>query len=58
MDIVNNLQVEELAEILKKYGEESKYRKIAQTIVESRYAFGKITTTKQLAAVVESAFEG
>lgn len=57
MDVVNNLDERQLADIIKKYGEEKNYRKIATAIVESRYAFGKITRTKQLADVIESVFD-
>lgn len=44
--------------ILKKYGEERLARHIAHAIVESRYTFGKITRTKQLADIVSTAFDG
>ena len=56
-DVVNNLDAADLANILKKYGEEKVARKIAQAVVDARYAFGNFTRTKQLADVVSSVFE-
>ncbi|KAK3101052.1 hypothetical protein FSP39_000600 [Pinctada imbricata] len=56
MDVVNNLDVGDLAEIIRKYGEERRYKQVAHAIVEARYTFGKISTTKQLAAIVESIY--
>ena len=49
MDVVNNLEADDLYNIIKKYGEERNARRIATSLVEARYAFGKITRTKQLA---------
>ncbi|GFO18149.1 ribosomal RNA small subunit methyltransferase h [Plakobranchus ocellatus] len=56
-DVVNNLDPADLANILKKYGEEKKARQIAHAIVDARYAFGNFTRTKQLAEVLSSVFE-
>jgi 16S rRNA (cytosine1402-N4)-methyltransferase len=48
-DIVNNLSETELAHIIKEYGEERHWRRIAQQIVQSR----PITTTAELAYAVK-----
>ncbi len=48
-DLVNTLSVEELADILFRYGEEPRSRRIARAIVAER----PINTTKELAALVE-----
>jgi len=52
--IVNTYSEEELAEILWRYGEERRSRRIARRIVASR----PITTTLQLAQIVEQAVGG
>ena len=57
MDVVNNLEADDLYNIIKKYGEERNARRIATSLVEARYAFGKITRTKQLAEIIESVFD-
>ena len=57
-DVVNNMDEPSLYTILKRYGEEKRARAIARAIVDSRYAFGRITTTSQLANVVASVFQG
>lgn len=57
-DVVNTLDEVDLAKIFKKYGEERRAMKIAHAIVETRSAFGRITRTKELADIVESACEG
>ena len=48
-DLVNTLPMEELADILFRYGEEPRSRRIARAIVAER----PINTTKELAALVE-----
>ncbi len=53
-EIVNNYSEDELAQILHKYGEEPKAKKIARMLVENR----PITTTTQLADVVSQAWRG
>lgn len=50
--IVNGYSKEQLEMILRSYGEEPKYRKIAQAIVEAR----TITRTSQLAEVIEQIY--
>ncbi|KAL3842080.1 hypothetical protein ACJMK2_020145 [Sinanodonta woodiana] len=57
-DVVNHLDEMDLYKIIKRYGEERMARKISHAIVESRYAFGKITSTHQLANIVSSVFLG
>ena len=57
-DVVNHMSAEGLREVIKKYGEERHAKLIAHTIVDSRYAFGPITTTTQLASVVTTACSG
>lgn len=52
--IVNSYNEDQIAEILHKYGEELKAKKIAQLIVQSR----PITTTSQLAKIVAQAWPG
>jgi len=47
-----------LRNILKKYGEERHAKLIARAVIDSRYAFGPITTTTQLADIVTVACDG
>ena len=56
--LINHLDEQDLGVILKKYGEEKMYRQVAKAIVDSRNSFGAITTTEQLAKVVDSVFLG
>ncbi|KAH3887861.1 12S rRNA N4-methylcytidine methyltransferase-like [Dreissena polymorpha] len=44
----------DLSKVIKKYGEDTQARKIAHAIVQARAAYGRIATTKQLAAIVEN----
>ena len=53
-DIVNYMPENGLYEIIKKYGEEKKARLIARAIVDTRYTYGHITSTTQLAGIVAS----
>ena len=53
-DIVNGFSERELGRIVKEYGEERHYRRIAHLIVQNR----PISTTLQLARVVEQALGG
>lgn len=57
-DVVNSLDETDLANIFRKYGEDKRSKKIAHAIVEARSAFGRITTTRELAGIVESVCEG
>ena len=53
-EVVNTFSEKELADIIYKYGEERKSRRIAKKICENR----PILTTKELSEVVESCFNG
>jgi len=53
-DVVNILDESELAAILKKYGEEPQARRIAHGIVQARSAYGRISTTRELADIVQN----
>lgn len=53
-DILAKIDEEDLARILKVYGEEKNAKKIAKAIIDARYSVKKIETTKELADVVES----
>ncbi|XP_071954747.1 12S rRNA N(4)-cytidine methyltransferase METTL15-like [Antedon mediterranea] len=55
-DVVNSLNVETLARIIKAYGEERQAKKIAQLIVEFREKYHPIKTTSELANIVSFAF--
>lgn len=57
-DVVNYMSVDGLRQVIKKYGEERHAKIIAHAIVDSRYAFGPITTTTQLANIVTTACSG
>jgi len=57
-DVVNHLSVDGLRDVIKKYGEERHAKLIAHAIVDSRYAFGPIKTTSQLANIVATACGG
>lgn len=53
-EILSNASEEDLYKIIKYYGEEKQAKKIARAIVESRYLFRKLTTTQELAELVEA----
>lgn len=53
-DVLASATEEEIYKIIKVYGEEKQARKIARAVVESRYLFKKLTTTEELAGLVES----
>lgn len=56
-DVLANATEEDLYKIIKYYGEEKQAKKIARSIVESRYLFKKLTTTEELADLVESVID-
>lgn len=56
IDLVNGLSESALADLFYEYGQEGQSRKIARQICQARRA-RRITTTRELAAVVESALE-
>lgn len=53
-DVLSKATEEDLYKIIKYYGEEKRARKIARAIVESRYLLRKLTTTEELADLVEA----
>jgi 16S rRNA (cytosine1402-N4)-methyltransferase len=53
-DLVNNLEQDDLANIIYKYGEERKSRLIAKKIVEYRETQKEIETTLELASIIHS----
>ena len=57
-DVVNHMSADGLRDVIKKYGEERHAKLIAHAIVDSRYAFGPITTTAQLASIIATACDG
>ncbi|RZC40780.1 Methyltransf 5 domain containing protein [Asbolus verrucosus] len=56
-DVLEKASEEDLYKIIKVYGEEKKARKIARAVVEARYLFKKLTTTEELADLVDSVFD-
>ncbi|KAL1501008.1 hypothetical protein ABEB36_006414 [Hypothenemus hampei] len=56
-EVLSNAPEEDLYKIIKYYGEEKQARKIARAIIESRYLFKKLTTTEELADLVETIVE-
>lgn len=54
-DILRHIDETSLARILKIYGEERQAKKIARAIIESRFLFNSLKTTKELAELVECA---
>lgn len=53
-DILSNIDEYELAKIIKVYGEEKYAKKIARSIIEARYSYKPIRTTKELADLVSA----
>lgn len=53
-EILAKATEEDIYKILKYYGEEKQARKIARAIVDARYLFKNLTTTQELADLVES----
>lgn len=54
-DIIEKASEEDLARIIKVYGEEKEAKKIARVLVESRFTLKKLRTTRELADIVKSA---
>ncbi|XP_043482895.1 probable methyltransferase-like protein 15 homolog [Leptopilina heterotoma] len=54
-DIIEKASEEDLARIIKVYGEEKEAKKIARVLVESRFTLKKLRTTRELAEIVKSA---
>jgi 16S rRNA (cytosine1402-N4)-methyltransferase len=55
-DVVNSFEEKDLADIIWKYGDESKSRKIAAEIIKSR-KIAKIETTDELRCIVQNVFK-
>lgn len=53
--VLSKIDEDDLAKILKVYGEEKNAKKIARSIIEARYLFKRIGTTKELADIVSAA---
>jgi len=52
-DLVNKLDEASLSRIIRLYGEDKRHRKIARCIYQWRSTFGSISTTSQLANVIQ-----
>lgn len=57
-DVLERATEEDLARIIKVYGQEKRAKKIARAIIEARYMFRTLQTTKELAELVESTLDG
>lgn len=57
-DVLARIDEQDLARILKIYGEEKNAKKIARAIIDMRYSLRKLTTTKELADLIASCFGG
>lgn len=55
-DVLANIDEADLARIIRVYGEEKNYKKIARVLVSTRYTFRRLETTKELADLVRSCF--
>jgi receptor-type tyrosine-protein phosphatase gamma len=53
-EVLAKIDEDDLARIIKTYGEEKLAKKIAKAIVDARYTFKKIETTKELAEIVNA----
>lgn len=54
-DVLDKATEEDLARIIKVYGQEKRAKKIARAIIEARYMFRKLETTQELVQLVEAA---
>jgi receptor-type tyrosine-protein phosphatase gamma len=57
-DVLERAKEEDLARIIKIYGQEKRAKKIARAIIDSRYMFRELKTTKELAQLIESTIGG
>ncbi|CAH1960178.1 unnamed protein product [Acanthoscelides obtectus] len=53
-DVLASATEDDIYKILKVYGEEKQAKKIARAVIEARYLFKKLTTTQELADLVET----
>lgn len=56
-DVLNKAGENDLYRIFKVYGEEKQARKIARAVVETRFAFKRLETTKELADLVFACYD-
>jgi len=56
-DVLERATEEDLAHIIKIYGQEKRAKKIARAIIDARYMFRKLKTTKELAQLIESTLD-
>lgn len=56
-DVLERATEEDLVRIIKIYGQEKRAKKIARAIIEARYMFRNLKTTKELAQLVESTID-
>ncbi|XP_018055679.1 PREDICTED: probable methyltransferase-like protein 15 homolog isoform X2 [Atta colombica] len=57
-DVLERATEEDLIHIIKVYGQEKCAKKIARAIIDARYMFRKLETTKELAQLIESTLDG
>lgn len=57
-DLVNKLDESTLSRIIRLYGEDKRHRKIARCIHQWRSTFGSISTTTQLANIIQIGLGG
>ncbi|KAL0123755.1 hypothetical protein PUN28_005925 [Cardiocondyla obscurior] len=57
-DVLERATEEDLARIIKIYGQEKRAKKIARAIIDVRYMCKKLETTKELAQLIESTLGG
>ncbi|KAL6256012.1 hypothetical protein P5V15_013247 [Pogonomyrmex californicus] len=57
-DVLEKAKEDDLARIIKIYGQEKRAKKIARAIIDARYMFRKLETTKELAQLIESTLDG
>lgn len=53
-DVLDRATEEDLARIIKVYGQEKRAKKIARAIIEARYMFRKLETTQELIQLIQS----
>ncbi|XP_050460908.1 probable methyltransferase-like protein 15 homolog [Cataglyphis hispanica] len=56
-DVLDRATEEDLAHIIKVYGQEKRAKKIARAIIEARYMFRKLETTQELVQLVQSVLD-
>jgi len=56
-EVIQYIEEEDLAKILKFYGEEKQAKKLARALVEARYLFKSLQTTSELASLVASVLD-